>query len=123
MKYPKKIKLTSREGRARRIRKKVSGTMERPRLSISRSLKNIYAQIIDDVSGKTLVGVSTNGPELRGIKVEGGRVEVSKALGKLVAEKAKEKKITKVVFDRGGCLYLGRVKAIAEGAREAGLEF
>ncbi|MFC1651316.1 50S ribosomal protein L18, partial [Candidatus Latescibacterota bacterium] len=78
---------------------------------------------IDDESGKTLVGVSTSGPEIREMKIKGGRVEVSTALGKLIAEKAKKKKITKVVFDRGGCLYLGRVKAVAEGAREAGLEF
>jgi large subunit ribosomal protein L18 len=83
----------------------------------------MYAQLIDDVNGKTLIGVSTTGPEIRDMKVTGGRIEVSKALGKLIAEKAKEKKISKVVFDRGGCLYLGRVKAIAESAREAGLEF
>ena len=123
MKYPNKIKLTPRQGRAKRIRKKIFGMTERPRLSVSRSLNNIYAQIVDDVTGNTIIGISTSGPEIREMKIKGGKVEVSKALGKLIADKAKEKGITKVVFDRGGCLYHGRVKAVAESAREGGLEF
>ena len=121
MKYPNKIKLTPRQGRARRIRKKIFGMTERPRFSVSRSLNNIYAQIV--VTGNTIIGISTSGPEIREMKIKGGKVEVSKALGKLIADKAKEKGITKVVFDRGGCLYHGRVKAVAESAREGGLEF
>ena len=123
MKYPNKIKLTPRQGRARRIRKKIFGMTERPRFSVSRSLNNIYAQIVDDVTGNTIIGISTSGPEIREMKIKDGKVEVSKVLGKLIADKAKEKGITKVVFDRGGCLYHGRVKAVAEGAREGGLEF
>jgi len=123
MKYPNKIKLTPRQGRARRIRKKIFGMTVRPRFSVSRSLNNIYAQIVDDVTGNTIIGISTSGPEIRKMKIKGGKVEVSKALGKLIADKAKEKGIIKVVFDRGGCLYHGRVKAVAEGAREGGLEF
>lgn len=123
MKYPNKIKLTPRQGRARRIRKKIFGMTERPRFSVSRSLNNIYAQIVDDVTGNTIIGISTSGPEIRKMKIKGGKVEVSKALGKLIADKAKEKGIIKVVFDRRGCLYHGRVKAVAEGAREGGLEF
>lgn len=123
MKYPNKFKLTPRQGRARRIRKKIFGMTERPRFSVSRSLNNIYAQIVDDVTGNTIIGISTSGPEIREMKIKGGKVEVSKALGKLIADKAKEKGITKVVFDRGGCLYHGRVKAVAESAREGGLEF
>ena len=123
MKYPNKIKLTPRQGRAKRVRKKVFGTLERPRLSVNRSMKNIYAQIIDDVAGNTIIGISTSGPEIRKMKIKGGKIEVSLALGKLIANKAKEKGITKLVFDRCGCLYHGRVKAVAEGAREGGLEF
>ena len=91
MKYPNKIKLTPRQGRARRIRKKIFGMTERPRFSVSRSLNNIYAQIVDDVTGNTIIGISTSGPEIRKMKIKGGKVEVSKALGKLIADKAKEK--------------------------------
>jgi len=123
MKYQIKIKLTPQQGRARRVRRKIFGVSEKPRFSVSRSLNNIYAQIIDDVTGNTIIGISTFGPEIRKMKIKGGKVEVSKALGKLIADKAKEKGITKVVFDRGGSLYHGRVKAVAEGARESGLEF
>jgi len=123
MKYQIKIKLTPRQGRARRVRRKIFGVSERPRFSVSRSLNNIYAQIIEDVTGNTIIGISTSGPEIRKMKNKGGKVEISRALGKLIADKAKEKGITKVVFDRGGCLYHGRVKAVAEGARESGLEF
>ena len=123
MKYPNKIKMTPQQGRAKRVRKKVFGTLERPRLSVKRSLKNIYAQVIDDVAGNTIIGISTAGPEIRKMKIKGGKIEVSQTLGKLIAEKAKEKGIKKLVFDRGGCLYHGRIKAVAEGAREGGMEF
>ncbi len=123
MKHPKKIKLTKREKRAQRIRNKVSGTPDRPRMAVSRSLKNMYVQIIDDVQGVTILGLGSCGAEIRGMEIGDGKIGVSKALGKLVAEKAKEKGITKVVFDRSGFLYHGRVKAVADGAREGGLEF
>jgi len=119
----KKIKLTGREKRARRVRKTVNGTADRPRLSVYRSLNHVYAQLIDDEKMVTIVGLSSLCQELKGQKFENGKKGVSKALGKLIAEKAKEKGITSVVFDRGGFLYHGRVKAVAEGAREGGLNF
>jgi large subunit ribosomal protein L18 len=121
--HPKNEKMTPRERRARRVRKKVFGTAEVPRLSVHRSLKNIRAQLIDDQKGVSLLGVSSEGKELRGRAAEGGKVGLAKELGKLIAEKAKEKGISKVVFDRAGYLYHGRVKAVAEGAREGGLVF
>lgn len=111
-----------RQRRRLRVRKKVYGTAERPRLNVFRSLNHIYAQIIDDDRGITLVAASSLSPELRG-KVTGGNVSGAAAVGKLVAEKAKAKGITKVVFDRAGYLYHGRVKALAEAARKGGLEF
>ncbi len=123
MKHPKKIKLSPREKRARRTRNKVFGTSERPRLSVFRSLNNVYVQIIDDEKGVSLMGLSSSGPELRDQKVEGGKTGMSKVVGKMIAERAKEKGITRVVFDRAGYIYHGRVKAVAEGAREGGLEF
>lgn len=123
MKHPKKIKQSPREKRARRVRSKVYGTADRPRLSVFRSLKNVYVQIIDDVKGVSLVGLSSSGPELRDQKVEGGKTGMSRVVGKMIAERAKEKGITRVVFDRSGNIYHGRVKAVAEGAREGGLEF
>ena len=123
MKHPKKIKQTPREKRARRARSKVFGTTERPRLSVFRSLNNVYVQIIDDEKGVSLMGLSSHGPEFRGQKVEGGKTGMSRLVGKLIAERAKEKGITRVVFDRSGNIYHGRVKAVAEGAREGGLEF
>lgn len=104
-----------------RVRKKVAGTAERPRLVVYRSLKSIYAQLVDDDRGVTLLGVSDRS---EGVQVEGsGKVVRSKAAGKLLAEKAKAAGLTKVVFDRGGYRYHGRVRAVAEGAREGGLEF
>ena len=103
------------------IRLKISGTAECPRLAVYRSAKNIYAQIIYDVAGKTLVAASTLEPALR--ENYGGNVEAATAVGKRIAEKALEKGIKEVVFDRGGLVYHGRVKALADGAREAGLEF
>jgi large subunit ribosomal protein L18 len=102
-----------------RIRKKIKGTTHRPRLSVFRSNVHIYAQIIDDVQGKTLVSASSS--ELKNAK--GTKVEISKEVGKLLAKKAIEANIESVVFDRGGYLYHGRVKGLAEGAREGGLKF
>lgn len=108
-----------------RIRKKVSGTPDRPRLVVFRSLKNIEGQLVDDESGRTLVGMSTLAKDLRGFKAEGSnpRQEHAHAAGKALAERAREQGIQRVVFDRGGYQYHGRVKAFAEGAREGGLEF
>jgi large subunit ribosomal protein L18 len=110
------------ERRRRRLRKIVSGTPERPRLVVHRSLKHIEIQLIDDVAGHSLLGFSTQSKELRGREF-GSRVEQGSEMGKLVAEKAREKGIEKVVFDRGGYLYHGIVKAVADGAREGGLNF
>ena len=103
-----------------RVRSKISGTPERPRLSVFRSENNIYAQIIDDVAGSTLVSVST---VEKGFEGNGGNVEAAKKIGALVAERALKKGIEEVVFDRGGYIYHGRVQALADGAREAGLKF
>ena len=103
-----------------RVRAKISGTTERPRLSVYRSNANIYAQIIDDVSGKTLASASSLEKDFEG---NGGNKEAARKVGKTVAERAKEKGISQVVFDRGGYLYHGRVAELAEGAREGGLEF
>ncbi len=103
-----------------RVRGKISGTAERPRLSVFRSENNIYAQVIDDVAGNTIVSAST---VEKGFDGNGGNVEAAKKIGTLVAERALQKGIEEVVFDRGGCIYHGRVKALAEGAREAGLKF
>lgn len=105
----------------KRIRQRVAGTPERPRLAVFRSLAHIYAQVIDDRAGHTLAAAASNEAEV-GLKT-GGNVDSAKAIGKLVAERAKAKGVTKVVFDRGGYLYHGRVKALADAAREAGLEF
>src|SRR5438094_9292669 len=104
----------------RRIRRKLAGSTERPRLAVFRSVAHIYAQVIDDAKGQTLVSASSVD---KGGKTNGGNVAAAKAIGKLVAERAKEKGIKSVVFDRGGYLYHGRVKALADAAREAGLEF
>ena len=111
----------ARKARHARIRNKVSGTSELPRLCVFRSLKNISVQIIDDEKGVTLVSASSLDKDLN-IKI-GGNIEASKLVGALVAKKAKKAKIEKVVFDRGGYLYHGRVKALADAARENGLEF
>lgn len=109
--------------RHKRIRKKVFGTPERPRLCVFRSNKHIYAQIIDDTIGHTLVAASTLDPELRGKLQKTWNIEAAREVGRLIGKRALEKGIKKVVFDRGGYKYHGRVKALAEGAREAGLEF
>jgi len=103
-----------------RIRRKVQGTATRPRLSVYRSLNHIYAQVIDDLAAVTLASASSNE---KGAKTVGGNVAAAKALGKIIAERTKAKGITQVVFDRGGYLYHGRVKALADAAREAGLKF
>jgi large subunit ribosomal protein L18 len=104
----------------RRIRRRVAGTAERPRLAVYRSIAHIYAQVIDDRSGRTLVSASSND---KGASANGGNVAGAREIGRLIAERAKEKGLTKVVFDRGGYLYHGRIKALADAAREAGLEF
>ena len=105
----------------RRIRKKVAGTAERPRLSVYRSVKHISVQVIDDQAGRTLCAASTVEGDLRG--KAGGNVDAARTVGKLIAERAREKGIEQVVFDRGGYIYHGRVKGLAEAAREAGLKF
>lgn len=117
IKKPDKNKL--RQKRHNRVRRKISGTAECPRLNVFRSNKNIYAQIIDDVEGVTLASASTLDKEVSGES----KVDQAAVIGKLVAERAKEKNITEVVFDRGGYQYHGRVKALAEAARENGLDF
>ncbi len=115
--------IEGRERRKLRIRRKISGTPERPRLSVFRSLKHIYAQVVDDVAGKTLAHVSTLNKDLKPQADEAKKSDAAKLVGKTIAEQLKAKGITKVVFDRNGYLYHGRIKALAEGAREGGLEF
>ena len=112
-----------RQRKHERVRKAVSGTTERPRLNVFRSSKHIYAQIVDDDQGKTLVAASSLSKELEGQFKTGANKPAARAVGKLVAQKAKEKGLVKVVFDRGGYLYHGRIKELAEGAREGGLKF
>lgn len=106
-----------------RLRKTLVGTAQRPRLNVYRSLNNVFAQVIDDATGFTLVAASTIDKELKGQLKSGGNVEAAKAVGALVGKRALDKGIKAVVFDRGGFLYHGRVKALAEAAREAGLDF
>ena len=108
-----------REAIHRRIRRKVRGSGERPRLAVYRSLNHIYAQVVDDLNGQTIVSASTTEKDLRG--TTGGNVEAARRIGKAIAERALEKGISSVVFDRGGYLYHGRVKALTDAAREAGL--
>ena len=117
----KKInKNAKRQKRHVRVRAKISGTPQRPRLNVFRSNTNIYAQIIDDVNGVTLASASSLDSS---IENAAGNVETARKVGELLAQRAKEKEITTVVFDRGGYIYHGRVQALAEGAREGGLEF
>ena len=109
-----------------RIRRRVNGTVERPRLPIFRSVSHMYVQVVDDASGKTIASASTVEPSVKGAlakKATGGNVEGAKAIGKTIAERLIEKGVKRVVFDRNGVLYHGRVKAVADAAREAGLEF
>lgn len=115
-------KNASREKRHTRIRKRITGTPERPRLNIYRSLAHIYAQIIDDTKGHTIAAASSLDADLRGEK-NGGNIGGAQSVGKLIAERAKAAGVEKVVFDRGGYLYHGRVKALADAAREGGLDF
>ncbi len=116
-------KVKARFRRKLRIRKKIFGTEERPRLSVFRSNRHIVAQIIDDEHGVTLVATSSFSKELKGKELEGGKKAMAREVGTLIAQKAKAKGIEKVVFDRGGYLFHGRVKELADAAREAGLVF
>lgn len=120
-----KKKVQARERRHQRVRRKIMGTPERPRLSVYRSLNQIYAQVIDDLSGKTLVAASSLGKGVKGKgkTKTGGNIEAAKAVGAEIAALAKQANIGKVVFDRGGSIYHGRIKALADAAREGGLIF
>jgi len=117
------MKLVGRERRKFRIRTKISGTNERPRLSVFRSARHIYAQVIDDVIGRTLATASTLSPDLKTTLDKNSKTEAAKKVGALIARICLEKKVDKVVFDRNGYLYHGRIKALADAAREAGLNF
>jgi large subunit ribosomal protein L18 len=119
----KKTRSLARERRHVRVRKTLSGTTSRPRLNVFKSLTGIYAQIIDDIQGITIISASTVDKDIRE-QVKGmKKTEQAKAIGKAIAERAKSKGISSVVFDRGGFRYVGRVKALADGAREGGLQF
>ena len=113
----------ARQNRKSRIRKRIFGTEQRPRLSVFRSAKHIYAQLVVDSTGSTILAASTLSPEIRTEIGELDKSDAAKKVGQLIGKKAKEKNISRVVFDRNGFLYHGRVKALAEGARESGLEF
>lgn len=112
-----------RKRRHRRVRSKISGTVTRPRLNVFRSSRHIYAQVIDDQDGRTLIAVSSLDPQLREELGRGANRDAAKKVGEALAERALDKGITEVVFDRGGYLFHGRVKALADGAREKGLKF
>jgi large subunit ribosomal protein L18 len=118
-----KAKQAKLERRQRRVRGKVTGTGARPRLRVTRTNTHIYAQVIDDVAGRTLVAASSVDPEVRSALKSGANIEAAKAVGEAIGKRAMEAGITTVVFDRGGRLFHGRVKALADGARSAGLEF
>ena len=124
------MKIKTKDDRRRRIqlrqRKRIAGTVNRPRLSVFRSVTHIYAQVIDDMSGRTVASAASTESTLKTVfsgKIRGGNRAGAEALGKVIAERLKEKGITRVVFDRGGNLYHGRIRAVAESARAAGLEF
>jgi len=124
------MKIKTTKDRRKRIslrqRKRISGTAERPRLRVFRSVAHIYTQVIDDMNGTTVASAASTEPALKSVfsgTTRGGNVSGAKALGKMIADRLKEKGITRVVFDRGGYLYHGRIKAVADAAREAGLEF
>ena len=117
------MQIVGRERRKLRIRKKVAGTTERPRLSVFRSAKHIYAQVIDDTTGRTLAHASTLSEDLKGQLGESDKSDAAKKVGALIAKVCKSKEISQVVFDRNGYMYHGRVSALAQAAREAGLEF
>ncbi|MDD2485194.1 MAG: 50S ribosomal protein L18 [bacterium] len=116
-------KVIARQKRHFRVRNKVSGTPQRPRLNVFRSLCHIYAQVIDDQAGNTLCAASTIDPEIKGDIENGGNIQAAAAVGNLIAKRCLDTGVSEVVFDRGGYLYHGRVKALAEAAREAGLKF
>ena len=118
-----KVKITGREKRHIRIRKRVAGSPERPRLNVRRSLKNLFVQIVDDSKGATLVSVSTADKDFKQKAPSGGNIKAAVLLGEAVARKAMDKNIKRVVFDRGGYDFHGRIKAFAEAARKGGLEF
>lgn len=118
-----KKKQLSHYRRKKRVRNKVSGSLQRPRLSVSRSLKHIYAQIIDDETGKTLAHASSLSPEVKADSTESGKIQIAQNVGQLIAQKAKENQIEGVIFDRGGYQYHGRIKALADAARGEGLKF
>jgi large subunit ribosomal protein L18 len=113
----------ARKARHNRVRKKVTGTPEKPRMNVFRSVNHIYVQLIDDYSRKTLAAASSIDKELKGKIKTGGNIEAAKTVGQLVARRAVDKGIKKIVFDRSGYLYHGRIKALADAAREGGLEF
>jgi len=117
------VKTWRQARRVRRVRRTLSGTAQRPRLAVARSLRNIAAQLVDDTAGRTLCYVSTRSAELRGQTDRGGNVKAAQAVGKLLGEKAKQLGIEQACFDRRGRRYHGRIKALAEAAREAGLKF
>jgi large subunit ribosomal protein L18 len=117
------MRIIGRERRKLRIRNKVEGTTERPRLSVFRSAKHIYAQVIDDTTGKTLAHASTLSKDLKGTLGDDNKTDAAKKVGALIAKVCKSKGVAKVVFDRNGYLYHGRISALAQAAREAGLEF
>jgi large subunit ribosomal protein L18 len=119
----RKSRNTSRQRRHLRVRRTVRGTTERPRLSVFRSLAHIYAQVVDDRDGRTLAAASSLDPEIRTQVAAAKKTEAGKLVGQLVARRAKAHGVERVVFDRGGYLYHGRVKAVADGAREGGLDF
>lgn len=121
--FKRKDRKLARARRHLRIRKKVSGTSEIPRLSVARTLRHIYAQVINDETGTTLAFASSLDPEVRAQIKNGGNVEAARLVGKIIGQRAQAKGIKRVVFDRGGNLFHGRVAAVAEGARESGLEF
>lgn len=117
-------RIESRKARHSRVRRKVSGTTERPRLCVRRSLNNVFAQVVDDTTGRSLIQLVTSSEEVAAkAGAEATKTDKSRAMGELLGEKAKALGITAIVFDRGGYLYHGRIKAVAEGARAAGLEF
>jgi large subunit ribosomal protein L18 len=116
-------RLTGRLRRHRRIRKRVNGTAARPRLYVHRSLRHLYAQVIDDMAGRTLLSASTLDPTLRKEAGGGATVASAERLGRLIATRAQARQVRRVVFDRGGYLYHGRIQALAQAARDAGLEF
>ncbi len=123
MRYHYKSQLNARRRRHLRVRAKVSGTPERPRLNVFRSSAHIYAQVIDDTAGRTVAAASSIDQELRESLTGKTKLEKSQAVGELIARRAREAGVTRVVFDRGGYRYHGRVKAVAEAAREGGLDF